>query len=163
MINGNNSCKSNPSIGVYHSSCSSIGVDFTDGNIGYEQDEEVIATIAHEWGHHLSHIAGLKMSWNEGEIISDCFSGLVMGYLHKHSLATKQEVENAGTMMIQIGNNASTGIHPNSETRWMAFIGAAATVSNPGGEQSKMYGAYCGSLDQILDKDRLINSGLTWP
>jgi len=102
------------------------------------------------------------MSWNEGEIVSDCYADLVMGYLHKHSLATKQEVEKAGTMMIQIGNNAATGIHPNSETRWAAFIGGAASVTAPGSEQSKMYGVYCGSLDQILDKERLINSGLTW-
>lgn len=162
MINGNNSCKKNPSIGVYHPACSSIGVDFSDGNIAYENDEEVIATMAHEWGHHLANISGLKMSWNEGEIVSDCFAGLVMGYLHKNSLATKQEVENAGVMMIQVGNNAATGIHPNSETRLSAFIGGAASVTAPGSEQARMYGVYCGSLDQILDKERLINSSLTW-
>jgi len=163
MVNGNNRCKTSPSIGVYHPDCRSIGVDFSDGNISYEQDEEIIAAIAHEWGHHLASIAGLRMSWNEGEIASDCFAGLVMGYLHRNSLATKQEVENAGTMMIQIGNNAATGVHPNSETRWNAFIGGAATAASPRGEQSKMYGMYCGSLDQIIDKDRLIVSRLTWP
>jgi hypothetical protein len=162
MINGINSCKKSPSIGVYHSACSSIGVDFSDGNVAYENDEEVIATIAHEWGHHLANIAGLKTSWNEGEIMSDCFAGLVMGYLHKNSLATKQEVVNAGVMMIQLGNNSATGIHPNSETRLSAFIGGAASVTAPRGEESKMYGVYCVSLDQILDKERLINSSLTW-
>jgi hypothetical protein len=162
MVNGNNSCKTSSSIGVYHPKCESIGVDFTDGNVAYEQDEEIIAALAHEWGHHLSHISGLKMSWNEGEIVSDCYAGLVMGYLHKNSLATKEEVENAGRMMIQIGNNSTTGIHPNSETRWKAFISAAATVTIPGGDQSGMYGAYCGSLDQIINKDRLINSSLYW-
>jgi len=163
MVNGNNSCKTSPSIGVYHPTCSSIGVDFSDGTNTYEKEEEVIATIAHEWGHHLANISGLKMSWNEGEIVSDCFAGLVMGYLHRNALATKEEVENAGIMMIQIGNNAASGIHPNSETRMSAFIGGAATVTSPGNGQSKMYGMYCGSLDQILDKDRLISSGLTWP
>lgn len=162
MVNGNNSCKTSSSIGVYHPNCESIGVDFSDGNVSYEQDEEVIAALAHEWGHHLAHLAGLNMSWNEGEIVSDCFSGLFMGYLHKNSLATKQEVENAGKMMIQIGNNSTTGIHPNSETRWSAFVSAAATVTSPGGEQSGMYGAYCGSLDQIINKDRFINSSLNW-
>lgn len=162
MINGNNSCKKSPSIGVYHTACTSVAVDFTDGSVSYEKDEEVIATIAHEWGHHLANISGLKVSWNEGEIVSDCFAGLVMGYLHKNSLATKDEVENAGVMMIQVGNNASTGIHPNSGTRWSAFIGGAAAVTSPGSEQSKMYDVYCGSLDQILDKDLLINTGLTW-
>jgi hypothetical protein len=162
MINGNNSCKKSPSIGVYHPACSSIGVDFSDGNSAYENDEEVIATLAHEWGHHLANITGLKTSWNEGEIMSDCFAGLVMGHLHTNSLATKQEVENAGVMMIQIGNNSATGTHPNSETRLSAFIGGAASVTAPGGEQARMYGVYCGSLDQILDKERLINSGLTW-
>ena len=162
MVNGNNSCKASSSIGVYHPKCESIGVDFTDGNVSYEQDEEVIAALAHEWGHHLIHLSGLSMSWNEGEIVSDCFAGLFMGYLHKNSLATKQEVENAGQMMIQIGNNSTTGIHPNSETRWSAFISAAATVTIPGGEQSQRYGSYCGSLDQIIDKDKLVNSKLNW-
>jgi hypothetical protein len=163
MINGNNSCKTNPSIGVYHPTCGSIGVDFSDGTNTYEKEEEVIAVIAHEWGHHMANISGLKMSWNEGEIVSDCFAGLVMGYLHKNALATKEEVENAGIMMIQLGNNAATGIHPNSQTRMSAFIGGAATATSPGNNQSKMYGMYCGSLDQILDKDRLISSRLTWP
>ena len=163
MINGNNSCKTTPSIGVYHPGCGSIGIDFSDGSNAYEQDEEVIAAMAHEWGHHLANISGLKMSWNEGEIVSDCFAGLVMGWLHKNNLATKQEVENAGSMMIQIGNNASTGIHPNSQTRWAAFIGGAASATSPGGEQSKMYGMYCGSLDQIVDKDMLIGTPLSWP
>jgi hypothetical protein len=94
--------------------------------------------------------------------MSDCFAGLVMGYLHKNSLATKQEVINAGVMMIQLGNSSATGIHPNSETRLSAFIGGAASATAPGGEESKMYGVYCVSLDQILDKERLVNSGLTW-
>lgn len=162
MINGNNSCKTSPSLGVYHTACASIGIDFTNGSLSYEQDEEIIAVIAHEWGHHLAYLAGLNMSWNEGEIVSDCFAGLVMGYLHRNSLATREEVQNAGNMMIQLGNNSGSGIHPNSETRWQAFIGAAATVTNPGGEQSQLYGTYCGSLDSIIDKDKLINSSLTW-
>lgn len=162
IINGNNSCKNSPSLGVYHTACTSIGIDFTNGSLSYEQDEEIIAAIAHEWGHHLAHLAGLNMSWNEGEIVSDCFAGLVMGYLHRNSLATREEVQNAGNMMIQLGNNSGSGIHPNSETRWQAFIGAAATVTNPGGQQSQLYGTYCGSLDNIIDKDKLIHSSLTW-
>lgn len=130
--------------------------------MSYEQDEDNIAALAHEWGHHLIHLSGLRLSWNEGEIISDCFAELFMGYMHKNSLATKQGVENAGQMMIQIGNNSNTGIHQNSETRWSAFISAAATVSIPGGGQSQSYGSYCGSLDQIIDKDKIVNSRLDW-
>jgi len=162
MINGLNSCKKSPSIGVYHPECSSIGVDFSQGDLTYENDEEVIATMAHEWGHHLANISGLKMSWNEGEIVSDCFAGLVMGYLYKYSLASKGEVENAGRMMIQMGNNSATGIHPNSQTRLNAFIGGAALVAEPGIEHSALYERYCGSLDQILDKEKIISAGLSW-
>lgn len=162
MINGNNSCKKESSIGVYHPQCRSIGVDFTDGSLAFENDEEVIAVIAHEWGHHLANISGLKVSHNEGEIASDCFAGLAMGYLHKNALATKEEVESAGAMMIQLGNNSMGGIHPNSETRWGAFIGAAAYVTNPSGGQAKLYGSYCNSLDQILDKDRIRNASTRW-
>lgn len=162
MINGVNDCKKSPSVGVYHPHCKSIAIDFSANGLTYEQDEEIIAVMAHEWAHHLASISGLSFSMNEGEIVSDCYAGLLMGWLHRNSLATKQEVENAGLMMIQIGNNSDKGIHPNSETRLSAFIGGAASVTSPEGEQASLYKKYCGSLDQIVDKNAAIETGMSW-
>ena len=162
MINGVNECKRNPSVGVYHTQCKSIAIDFSANGLMYEQDEEIIAVMAHEWAHHLANISGINFSMNEGEIVSDCYAGLLMGWLHKNSLATQKEVENAGLMMIQIGNNSAAGIHPNSETRLSAFIGGAASVTSPGGEQANLYKQYCGSLDQIVDKNAAISTPMSW-
>lgn len=161
MINGVNSCKKELSIGVYYPNCSLIGIDFADGNQSYEKAEEVITVIAHEWGHHLAKISNLDVSRNEGEIVSDCFAGLVMGLYYKKNMITIEEMNSAAEMMIQLGNNSSTGIHPNSQTRLQAFLGAFASIAIPDHDSASLYGEYCASLNQILDKDKIATVNMT--
>lgn len=165
LINATNLCKTDRSIGIYHRQCKSLGVDFFVEGLEFETDEEIITVIAHEWGHHLVNISNFnsKFSLNENEIVADCFAGLVLGFYHKNGLMTIQEVEQAGKMMMYLGNNNSQGIHPNSETRLRSFASAWSYIAMPeNNDVAKAYGNYCGSLDGIIDKDKIANAKLGW-
>lgn len=164
LINANNSCKTERSIGIYNTKCKLLGIDFSEEELAYETDVEVITAIAHEWGHHLVNIsnANSKFSLNENEIVSDCYAGLVLGFYHKNNLMTIQEVEKAGKMLMYLGNNGDKGIHPNAETRRKSFISAASYVKFPNSEGARAYNNYCGSLDGILDKDKIAQAKLGW-
>lgn len=165
LINATNLCKTERSIGVYHRQCKSLGVDFFVEGLEFETDEEIITVIAHEWGHHLVNISNFnsKFSLNENEIVADCFAGLVLGFYHKNGLMTIQEVQQAGKMMMYLGNNNSQGIHPNSETRLRSFASAWSYIAKPNNNDiAKAYGNYCGSLDGIIDKDKIANAKLGW-
>ena len=76
---------------------------------------------------------------------------------------TIQEVQQAGKMMMYLGNNNSQGIHPNSETRLRSFASAWSYIAKPNNnDTAKAYGNYCGSLDGIIDKDKIANAKLGW-
>ena len=164
LINANNSCKTERSIGIYNKKCKLLGIDFFEEELAYETDVEIITVIAHEWGHHLVNVsnANSKFSLNENEIVADCFAGLVLGFYHKNNLMTIQEVKKAGKMMMHLGNNGDKGIHPNAETRSKSFISAASYVKFPNSDEAKDYNNYCGSLDGILDKDKIAQAKLGW-
>ena len=164
LINSNHFCKTERSIGIYNTKCKLLSIDFFEGELAYETDVEIITVIAHEWGHHLVNVsnANSKFSLNENEIVADCFAGLVLGFYHKNSLMTIQEVEKAGNMMLYLGNNEGKGIHPNSETRRNSFISAASYIKFPNSNEAKAYSNYCGSLDGIIDKDKIANAKLGW-
>ena len=164
LINANHFCKTERSIGIYNTKCKSLGIDFFEEGLAYETDVEIITVIAHEWGHHLVNVsnANSKFSLNENEIVADCFAGLVLGFYHKNSLMTIQEVEKAGNMMMHLGNNGDKGIHPNAETRRKSFISAASYVKFPNSYEARDYNNYCGSLDGILDKNKIAEAKLGW-
>jgi len=164
LINANDPCKKERSVGSYYSQCKLLSVDFTAGGLTYESDVEIITVIAHEWGHHLVNAsnANSKFSLNENEIVADCFAGLVIGFYHKNSLMTVQEVNKAGKMMMYVGNNDDKGIHPNSETRLNSFLSAFSYISFPNSNGAKAYKNYCGSLDSILDKNKIAEAKLGW-
>jgi len=164
LINANHFCKTERSIGIYNTKCKLLSIDFFEEELAYETDVEIITVIAHEWGHHLVNVsnANLKFSLNENEIVADCFAGLVLGFYHKNSLMTIQEVEKAGKMMLYLGNNEAKGIHPNSETRLNSFISAYSYIKFPNSNEAKAYSNYCGSLDGILDKNKIAEAKLGW-
>jgi len=162
LINAKNDCLSSPAVGVYSRQCQTIKIDYTDGSIGFEYPVEIEAVLAHEWGHHLALGSDLRVSGTEHEIVADCFAGVVFGYYIKNALISQDEAVKALQMMAQISNNSETDIHPNLQNRTSAFMGGLARIAEPKGEYGALYDQYCGSLEQIVDTNKIQSMGLTW-
>ncbi len=162
-INAEFQCQEKRTIGSYNTQCHSIRIDYSDGNVFFEEPVEMELTLAHEWGHHLVNITGTGMSRIENEVTSDCFAGVVFGYYAHNNLISTEEFESAVKLIIQIGNNSPSGVWPNSETRFISFVSAFSRFLSPGSQQAKMYDSYCSSLDRIIDINKIRYFGLVWP
>ena len=163
LINGKNDCVNTPTIGLYEPKCQTIKVDYSDGEVFYEHSVEVEVSLAHEWGHHIAMNSGLNVSQTEQEIVADCFAGVVFGYYLNNKLITSEEALQAFQMMAQVSNNSATDIHPNEQNRTSAFLGGMSQVADPQGEYANLYGKTCGSLEQVLDSEKVRSMGLSWP
>ncbi len=155
-------CFDGPSLGLYSPRCQAIKINFSADDLVFEQPIEVELTLAHEWGHHLIALSGLSMSAMEQEVVSDCFAGVVFGYYAQHGLMSKEEAVKALKMMVQIGNTAAHGHHPNPQVRLSSFAGGLAHVADPSGEVAGLYPTYCASLDRVIDVSKVRSLGLSW-
>jgi hypothetical protein len=155
-------CFNGPSLGLYSPRCQAIKINFGAEGLVFEQPIEVELTLAHEWGHHLIALSGHSMSAMEQEVVSDCFAGVVFGYYAQHGLMSKEEALNALKMMVQIGNTAAHGHHPNPQVRLSSFAGGLAHVADPSGEVAGLYPTYCATLDRVIDVSKVRSLGLSW-
>ena len=162
FLNRTNNCFDRPSIGVYSPSCEVIKIDYQDHHLVYEDSVEIEVVLAHEWGHHLIHISGIKMSPTEEEVVSDCMVGVVFGYYAKHGLITKNEALTAFRMIATVGNNSAQGHHPNQEVRLSALVGGLMSIATPHDPKAKNAIAFCSTLEQVLDLDKVQKMGLIW-
>lgn len=143
-------------IGAYRLDCKTIQINFTDGNVYYEYPIEILATLAHEYAHHLVNITiGTKaMSGLENELLADCFAGLMIGYWDKYSKVSEQEKTASAEMMIQVSKKEGlnfTDNHGDPGQRLGAFLGGYLRAA---GEPSPQYENFCRSLDRIIDWDK---------
>ena len=148
-----------PSIGIYQyggTDCDQlITVNFTDGNLWYEHQIEIIITLAHEWGHHIINLSGEKVSGISNELLSDCFAGVYLAYLHKHGALSEQEFYNGVRLMTQIGNTHGTGIHGSSYQRRNGLISGYGRAFNQYDQESQAnWDSYCKGLENVIDLSR---------
>jgi hypothetical protein len=140
-------------LGAYKKDCKIIQINFSDGNIYYESPIEVLTTMAHEYGHHLTEITiGLnKISGLESELIADCFAGLMYGYWDKNGNLTEEDIKSAVKMIIQVskteGMNTSD-MHGDPGQRAGAFLAGALKAQ---GQNTVEYQNFCKRLDYIID------------
>lgn len=155
-------CFDGLSLGLYSPRCQAIKINFGAEGLVFEQPIEVELTLAHEWGHHLIALSGHSMSAMEQEVVSDCFAGVVFGYYAQHGLMSKEEAVKALKMMVQIGNTAAHGYHPNPQVRLSSFAGGLAHVADPSSEVAELYPTYCATLDRVIDVSKVRSLGLSW-
>lgn len=146
------------SIGVYiyGNGCKSILINFSSDGIAYEYPIEVLTTLAHEYAHHLVNvtIGNDSVSDLDGELIADCFAGLVHGYWDGYGKVNEQEVLAAANMMIQISTKDhlnTAAMHGVAGQRLGAFMGGALKAT---GKESVEYNNFCRSLDRVIDWNR---------
>lgn len=145
-----------PTIGSYQyggTDCDQlITVNFTDGNRWYEHQIEVIITLAHEWGHHIINLSGERISRISNELLSDCFAGVYLAYLHKHGALTEDEFYKGVRMMTQIGNTHGTGIHGSKAQRANGLIsGYKYSFKQNDQESQANWNSYCKGLENVID------------
>ena len=162
FINRTNDCFSRPSIGMFSRRCEVIKIDYRDHQRTYEYPVEIEVVLAHEWGHHLIHISGEKMSPIEEEVVCDCTAGMVFGYYAKHGLINQDEAFKAFRLIADVGNNSAHGHHPNAEVRLKSFWGGLMSIAAPHEPQAQESIAFCSSLKRVLDLQKVQNMGLTW-
>jgi predicted metalloprotease len=146
------------SIGSYYygNGCKSILINFSSDGIAYEYPIEVLTVLAHEYAHHLVNvtIGTNSVSDLDGELIADCFAGLVHGYWDRHGKVNEQEVVAAANMMIQVSTKDhmnTSAMHGVAGQRLGAFIGGALKAT---GKESVEYNNFCKSLDRVIDWNR---------
>lgn len=144
-----------PSIGLYYygNGCKSILINFSSDGIAYEYPIEVLTVLAHEYAHHLVNvtIGTNSVSDLDGELIADCFAGLVHGYWDRHGKVNEQEVVAAANMMIQVSTKDhmnTSAMHGVAGQRLGAFMGGALKAT---GKESVEYNNFCRSLDRVID------------
>lgn len=140
-------------LGAYRKECKIIQVNFSDGTAYYEKPIEVLTTIAHEYGHHLTEITiGLNsISGLEAELIADCFAGLMHGYWDKHGVLTEDEVRSALNMMVYVSKQEqlnTTDMHGDPGQRVGAFLAGAQKAQ---GQETPEYNNFCKSLDRVIN------------
>lgn len=145
-----------PSLGIYQyggTNCNQlITVNFTDGNNFYEHQIEVIITLAHEWGHHLINLSGEKISGINNELLSDCFAGVYLAYLHKYNALSEQEFNNGVKMMTQIGDTHGTSIHGTKYQRANGLISGYGYAHNRHDKKNAInWNSFCKGLENIID------------
>ena len=144
-----------PSIGLYYygNGCKSILINFSSDGTAYEYPIEVLTVLAHEYAHHLVNvtIGTNSVSDLDGELIADCFAGLVHGYWDRHGKVNEQEVVAAASMMIQVSTKDhmdTSAMHGVAGQRLGAFMGGALKAT---GKESVEYNNFCRSLDRVID------------
>jgi hypothetical protein len=162
FINRTNNCFSRPSIGMFSPRCEVIKIDYRDHQLAYEYPVEIEVVLAHEWGHHLIHLSGERMSPIEEEVVCDCTAGMVFGYYAKHGLINQDEAIKAFRLIADVGNNSAHGHHPNAEVRLTAFLGGLMSIAAPHEPQAQDSIAFCSSLKRVLDLQKVQTMGLTW-
>jgi len=163
LLNRTNDCFDGHSIGVYSPRCETIKINYGDGHLIYEHPVEIEVVLAHEWGHHLINLSGKRMSPTEAEVVSDCMAGVVFGYYAKHQLITRQEALQAFEMVAAVGNNSAHGHHPNQEVLIKAFAGGLMSIALRHDPKAQEAIAFCSTLEQVLDLDKVREMGVTWP
>jgi hypothetical protein len=143
------------SIGLYYygNGCKSILINFSSDGIAYEYPIEVLTVLAHEYAHHLVNatIGTDSVSDLDGELIADCFAGLVHGYWDRYGKVNEQEVVAAANMMIQVSTKDhmnTSAMHGVAGQRLGAFMGGALKAT---GKESVEYNNFCRSLDRVID------------
>lgn len=143
------------SIGSYYygNGCKSILINFSSDGMAYEYPIEVLTVLAHEYAHHLVNvtIGTDSVSDLDGELIADCFAGLVHGYWDRYGKVNEQEVVAAANMMIQVSTKDhmnTSAMHGVAGQRLGAFMGGALKAT---GKESVEYNNFCRSLDRVID------------
>jgi hypothetical protein len=143
------------SIGSYYygNGCKTILINFSSDGIAYEYPIEVLTVLAHEYAHHLVNatIGTNNVSDLDGELIADCFAGLVHGYWDRYGKVNEQEVVAAANMMIQVSTKDhmnTSAMHGVAGQRLGAFMGGALKAT---GKESVEYNNFCRSLDRVID------------
>lgn len=152
----NDSCNETlPTLGLYQYSrgCNNlITINFSANGLVYEEQIEVLTTLAHEWGHHLIRLSGENISGINNELLSDCFAGIYLAYLDNYNAITESEIRSTIKMMSHIGNTHGTGIHGTPAQRRNGLMTGALYASNPNDLDNKnLWNAFCKGLDDVID------------
>ena len=138
--------------GAYHLKEKLIQINFESDGFTYRKPIEVLTTLAHEYGHHLTEISiGINsLSGLESELVADCFAGVVMGYWAGYDKLSEAELKRAGSLMIRVSKHSEsmTDDHGDPGQRLGAFLAGAMRAS---GKVTRPYKNFCVSLDEILD------------
>jgi hypothetical protein len=138
--------------GAYHIKEQLIQINFKADSFSYSNPIEVLTTLAHEYGHHLTEISvGINsMSGLESELVADCFAGVVMGYWAKYDKLTEAELKRAGNLMIRVSKHSEsmTDDHGDPGQRLGAFLAGAIRTN---GKVTRPYANFCTSLDKIIN------------